>query len=329
MFLKTLIAPSESDETTTTPRVSGTVAVPVEQVEAGDRYVKYVLQPRQRLNVSKFIIARFVGLLPIMWLGLLINVPSWMNENNSRQPATTQVLLMFMSLPFLSTSATPCIASITTHGQHYVNSLGYGLCCASDSLLLSVTVTAMAMARHTYCINRYDDIDCDCDCVQVVCSALYIVAMQSWWRPQCGQYGPNNLLYASILINCFLIYVVLRYAHTVSPTIPLFFFFIPFILALPCIILPLETLYYLSCHPLPQSTRTMLSNSVLFAPSSLPLHSIYSTPLHSPLYTLLSSFYYPYIPSLSSTILISIFISLLSAQYSLLLSPLLISSPSL
>jgi hypothetical protein len=99
VFLKTLIAPSESDETATSPRVSGTVAVPVEQVEAGDRYVKYVLQPRQRLNVTKFIIARFVGLLPIMWLGLLINVPSWMNENNSRQPATTQVLLMYMSLP--------------------------------------------------------------------------------------------------------------------------------------------------------------------------------------------------------------------------------------
>ena len=98
VFLKTLIAPSESEETTTNPRVSGTVAVPVEQVEAGDRYVKYVLQPRQRLNVSKFIIARFVGLLPIMWLGLLINVPSWMNENNSRQPAKTQVTSMHMSL---------------------------------------------------------------------------------------------------------------------------------------------------------------------------------------------------------------------------------------
>ena len=146
MFLKTLIAPSESGETASTPRVSGTLAVPVEQVEAGDRYVKYVLQPRQRLNVSKFIIARFVGLLPIMWLGLLINVPSWMNENNSRQPATTQVLLMYMSFPFLYTSTTPCIASVTTYGLHSVNSLDCGCCCASDSILLSVDVTAMAMA---------------------------------------------------------------------------------------------------------------------------------------------------------------------------------------
>jgi hypothetical protein len=73
---------------------------------------------------------------------------------------------------------------------------------------------------HCIAFNFHDDDDIDCDvdgdCAQVVCSALYIVAMQSWWRPQCGQYGPNNLLYASILINCFLIYVILRYTHGLS-----------------------------------------------------------------------------------------------------------------
>lgn len=87
--MKTLIASTEGDNAS--QRITGTVAVPVEQVEAGDRYVKYVLQPRQRMNVSKFIVARFVGLLPIMWLGMLLNVPSWMNDNNTRQPARTQV----------------------------------------------------------------------------------------------------------------------------------------------------------------------------------------------------------------------------------------------
>jgi len=33
---------------------------------------------------------------------------------------------------------------------------------------------------------------------------------QSWWRPQCGHYGPNNILYASLIINVFLIYGVAR-----------------------------------------------------------------------------------------------------------------------
>ena len=41
---------------------------------------------------------------------------------------------------------------------------------------------------------------------KAVCAALYVVAMQSWMRPACRFYGPNNLLYASILLNCFILY---------------------------------------------------------------------------------------------------------------------------
>ena len=33
---------------------------------------------------------------------------------------------------------------------------------------------------------------------------------QSWWRPECANYGPNNILYASLIINVFLIYGVGR-----------------------------------------------------------------------------------------------------------------------
>ena len=51
---------------------------------------------------------------------------------------------------------------------------------------------------------------------QVTCSILYVVAMQSWWRPQCGQYGPNNMLYASILVNCFLLYAIIRFVQATS-----------------------------------------------------------------------------------------------------------------
>ena len=116
VFLKTLIAP-ESDSTL--PRISGTVAVPVDQVEAGDRYVKYVLQPRQRLNVSKFIMARFVGLLPILWLGLLINVPSWMNDNMSRQPAKTQVHILPPPLHTQYCISIQCSTSYILHSDTF------------------------------------------------------------------------------------------------------------------------------------------------------------------------------------------------------------------
>jgi hypothetical protein len=47
--------------------------------------------------------------------------------------------------------------------------------------------------------------------VQIGCSVMYVIGMQSWWRPYCGQYGANNLLYASILINCFILYIIIRY----------------------------------------------------------------------------------------------------------------------
>ena len=36
------------------------------------------------------------------------------------------------------------------------------------------------------------------------------MAWQSWWRPQCANYGPNNILYASLIVNVFLIYGVGR-----------------------------------------------------------------------------------------------------------------------
>ena len=43
-----------------------------------------------------------------------------------------------------------------------------------------------------------------------VCTVLYLVGMQSWWRPQCQVNGPNMVLYASLIINIFLIYGIGR-----------------------------------------------------------------------------------------------------------------------
>ena len=62
-----------------------------QEIENGNKNFRYVLQPRKRLNVTSFLQSRFVGLLPILWLGLLINVPSWMLPGNYTQPMTTQV----------------------------------------------------------------------------------------------------------------------------------------------------------------------------------------------------------------------------------------------
>jgi hypothetical protein len=87
--------------------------------------------PRERFNIGDFLKTRLVGLLPILWLALLLNAPNWGDPK------------------------TPLY-------------------------------------------------------IKATCSTLYVIGMQSWWRPTCHYYGPNNVLYASILLNCFIIYAVGR-----------------------------------------------------------------------------------------------------------------------
>ena len=45
---------------------------------------------------------------------------------------------------------------------------------------------------------------------QAICQTLYWLALQSWWRPACLYYGPNYLLYASLLFCVFLLYSLIR-----------------------------------------------------------------------------------------------------------------------
>jgi hypothetical protein len=94
VFLKT-----DSTKETISTREEGTdrtsavaVPIPLHQVEAGDKNFRYVLQPRQKLNFGTFLLSRLVGLLPILWLGLLLNMGSWLNLTNSSQPMSVQVL---------------------------------------------------------------------------------------------------------------------------------------------------------------------------------------------------------------------------------------------
>ena len=94
-----------------------------------DRTKGLKLQQRKGFRILPFIISRCVGLLPILWLALILNIPPWLKQGDGVSSG-----------------------------------------------------------------------------VKVSCTALYIIGMQSWWRPTCHYYGPNNVLYASILLNCFIIY---------------------------------------------------------------------------------------------------------------------------
>lgn len=62
---------------------------PLEQIEAGNKDEGYRLMPRPPLNFNRFMMNRLVGLLPIMWLGLFLNLPSWTTQAN--QPMKTKV----------------------------------------------------------------------------------------------------------------------------------------------------------------------------------------------------------------------------------------------
>lgn len=44
--------------------------------------------------------------------------------------------------------------------------------------------------------------------VHGVCAGLYAIGMQSWWRPQCAETGPNDTVYASLILNCYIFYSI-------------------------------------------------------------------------------------------------------------------------
>jgi len=41
----------------------------------------------------------------------------------------------------------------------------------------------------------------------LICDVLYVLALQCWYRPQCRERGPNNVIYASILWSVLVLYV--------------------------------------------------------------------------------------------------------------------------
>ena len=77
---------------------------PLEQIEAGNKDEGYRLMPRQPLNFSRFMMNRLVGLLPIMWLGLFLNLPSWTIQAN--QPMKTKVRSDVMASHVMSSRLT-------------------------------------------------------------------------------------------------------------------------------------------------------------------------------------------------------------------------------
>ena len=107
------------------------------------------IKPRGKLRVVNFLVTRFVGLFPVLWIGLILNGPIWYDQN--------------VKAPAYNAKADPGIVS-------------------KDS--------PQAKA----------------------CVFLYVVGMQSWWRPECHYVGPNTMVYASEVINIFVLYIIARYA---------------------------------------------------------------------------------------------------------------------
>jgi hypothetical protein len=100
------------------------------QLRIPPRTTKNSNSPRELFNWKTFVLSRAVGIFPLLWFGLVLAIPYWIER------------------PVMDKAA---------------------------------------------------------------CASLYVIGMQSWWRPACHVSGPNMLLYASIIWNVFLIYCVARW----------------------------------------------------------------------------------------------------------------------
>jgi len=107
---------------------------------------KRILLPRDPLNWKMFLITRTIGVLPILWLALILYSPVWYK---------------------------PDLYPAGTTGPDIVK-------------------------RGSIESNG--------------CAVLYVIGMQSWYRPTCHYVGPNNCVYASAILNIFIIYIAIRMA---------------------------------------------------------------------------------------------------------------------
>jgi peptidoglycan/LPS O-acetylase OafA/YrhL len=105
---------------------------------------KRVLLNREPFNWRAFLLTRCLGLFPILWIALMLNIPIWYRPDLYSDG---------MSGPDISSPS-------------------------SDTAK--------------------------------VCMALYIIGMQSWYRPKCHYIGPNSTVYASSILNIFIIYSMFR-----------------------------------------------------------------------------------------------------------------------
>jgi hypothetical protein len=105
-----------------------------------------VLLPRRPFNYGQFLVSRAVGIFPILWLVILINIPYWIEQTNAR--------------------------------YSYIHSI------SDDNF-----------REHSLDYQR-----------EVVpgCAVLHVVALETWWRPDCIASGPDTY-YASIIWSIYLI----------------------------------------------------------------------------------------------------------------------------
>ena len=131
-------------------------------------------------------------------------------------------VFLFMVLSGLTTSfqlrETPVFEK---RPQHIEGQRPYVLKARSDFKIIPFMVTRMvglypilwlALLLHIPLQLKSDKYNSTNPSVKKVaeCQVLYIFALQSWLRPQCRVYGPNYVLYASIIFVVCIYYAILR-----------------------------------------------------------------------------------------------------------------------
>ena len=120
----------------------------------------YLVLRRTPFNWKSFLLTRFVGLFPVMWLALLLVTPWWILQDKQRREQTE----VYYSLsPDVRPKMDPM--DLTING--YVQSTN-----------------------------------------GIICTGLYVTGLNAFYRPQCRMYGPNMLLFASIIWGLFLLWII-------------------------------------------------------------------------------------------------------------------------
>ena len=128
---------------------------------AQERVIGYMPKRRTPFNWKTFLLTRFIGLFPILWLAMVLAIPWWIDADNKRIEFT----------------------------HHY-----YSLPPADRPKVNSMDLVRPGSRQSPN---------------GAICTTLYVIGLQSFYRPTCGgANGPNVLLFGSIIWGLFLIWII-------------------------------------------------------------------------------------------------------------------------